>query len=131
MIQFSACASPLRLRTGLLSVLIAVLVFVSAASAVDLDFNVANGNYNVASNWVDTTNPIPVPAAAAPTVADRAFVRNNGTLTINSDVAALQMRIGYTRVITNPDYNGRRSRRCRRLCAVAKRWTITERCHAC
>ena len=27
-------------------------------------------------------------------------------MTINSDVAALQMRIGYTRVITNPDYNG-------------------------
>ena len=73
MIQFSDCASRLRQQAAALSVLIAVLVFAPAASAVDLDFNVANGNYNVASNWIDTTNAIPVPAAAAPTVADKAL----------------------------------------------------------
>ena len=56
MIHFSDWASRLRQQTAALSVLIAVLVFVSAASALDLDFNVASGNYNVASNWIDPTN---------------------------------------------------------------------------
>src|SRR3954471_18867696 len=98
--HFSNCTSPLRLQTASLSVSIAALVLVSAASAVDLDFNVANGNYNVASNWVDSTTR--AVSASPPTIADRAFVRNNGTLLINSDVTNLQMRIGYENVITNP-----------------------------
>lgn len=108
--RLSKCASPLRLYAVSFSVLIAGLVLVSAASAVTLDFNVANGNFTTPGNWVDSTgvtgmNPIPVPTSATPTVADNAFIRNNGTATINSDVQALQIRIGHENVITNPDYD--------------------------
>src|SRR3954470_24555150 len=53
MIHFSNTAS--WLRAAALSGLMAGLGLVSAASAVTLDFNVANGNYTVASNWVDAT----------------------------------------------------------------------------
>lgn len=103
MIHVSNCASSLRLMTASSLVVVAGLVFVSAARAVDFDFNAASGNYNVAGNWVDLTG---VASPAVPTVVDRAFVRNNGTVTVNSNVAALQMRIGYGNVVTAADYNG-------------------------
>src|SRR3954451_2982812 len=101
MIRFFKYASAL----AILSVLVVGLVLVSAASAADLDFNVASGNFNVAGNWIDTTAALPVPAAAAPTLGDNAFVRNGGTVTINSDVGATQIRIGASHSITNPDYD--------------------------
>jgi hypothetical protein len=104
MIRFSNFASSLRRQVAALSVLSVVLVFVSAASAVDLDFNVASGNFTTTGNWVEANTG--APAAAAPTLGDNAFVRNNGTVTINSDVAATQIRIGASKAITNPDYNG-------------------------
>jgi hypothetical protein len=98
-------ASKSRTQTAALSVSTAVLLLASSASAAELDFNVASGNYTAASNWIDTTNPVPVPAAAAPTVADNVWVRNNGTLTISSNVEARKIKVGWTRVITNPDYD--------------------------
>src|SRR5262245_25964168 len=90
--------APLRRQAAVLSGVVAVLVFVSASSAADLDFNVTSGNFTTAGNWIDTTNVVPVPAASAPTAADRALIRNNGTVTINSDVEALQIRVGYHRI---------------------------------
>lgn len=105
MIHFSNCASLLGRLAAVLSGLVAVLGLVSAASAVTLDFNVANGNFTTAGNWVDSTNPIPAPTSATPTVADQAFVRNGGTVTVNSDVQVLQLRIGHENVVTNPDYD--------------------------
>jgi hypothetical protein len=104
MIPFSYCASTLRLKAAILSGLIAGLVLVSRASAVTLDFNVPSGNFITASNWLDTT-AAPVPAAAAPTVNDTAYVRNSGTVTINSNVGAKELRIGASNQITNPDYD--------------------------
>src|SRR4051812_27523033 len=105
MIRFFQYASALRQNRAILSVLVAGLVLVSAASAADLDFNVASGNFNVAGNWIDTTAALPAPAAAAPTLGDNAFVRNGGTVTINSNVGATQIRIGASHSITNPDYD--------------------------
>jgi hypothetical protein len=105
MIHFSGWTSSFQLRVATLSGLVAGFVLVSSASALDLDFNVASGNYTVPSNWLDTTNPMPVAASAAPTVNDSAYVRNNGTVTINSNVEASRLWIGYTLVITNPDYD--------------------------
>jgi hypothetical protein len=105
MIHFSSCTLQLRLRAASLSVLIAGLALVSAASAADLDFNVSSGNFTVVGNWTDTTNIPPVPAAAAPVFGDTAYVRNGGTVTINSDVGATEIRIGARRAITNPDYD--------------------------
>jgi hypothetical protein len=102
--RFSNYSSSLRLQAASLSGLVASLVFVSAASAVTLDFNVANGNFTTAGNWLDTT-AAPVPAAAAPTADDTAYVRNNGTVTINSNVAVKQFRLGASNQITNPDYD--------------------------
>ena len=104
MIRFG-CVSSLRRQVATCSALISALVLVSAASAADLDFNVASGNFTTPGNWVDSTNLIPVATAATPTVADNAYIRNGGTATINSDVAALQIRVGYHQIITNPDYN--------------------------
>jgi hypothetical protein len=43
-------------------VLIVALILVSAASAVDLDFDAANGSCNVASNWVDSVTGDPSPS---------------------------------------------------------------------
>lgn len=118
MIHFSVSAS--LLRRAVLS-LCTVLIAVSAASAIDLDFNVASGNFQVATNWVDQGDPAanppvpPAPPATPPTVADKAFVRNGGTLNIssadvdvNTGIAAtsLELRIGYHRIITAPDYDG-------------------------
>ena len=57
MIHFSNYASPLRRQAAALSVLIAGLVFVSAASAVDLDFNVASGNFTTSGNWLMLYQP--------------------------------------------------------------------------
>src|SRR6476661_7815943 len=110
MIHFSNYASPLRRQAAALSVLSGVLVFVSAASAVTLDFNVASGNFTTPGNWVDSTgvtgaNPIPVATSATPTIADNAYIRNGGTATINSDVSVLQIRVGHENVVTNPDYD--------------------------
>src|SRR5215203_5034775 len=89
MLHFSNSASQLKVRAASLFALAAIGLLVSGASAADLDFNVASGNFNTAGNWIDVTNPIPVPTAATPTILDRAYVRNGGTVTINSDVAAL------------------------------------------
>jgi hypothetical protein len=105
MIHFSIRASLLRSLAAVLSGLVAVLGFASAANAVTLDFNVPSGNFTTPGNWVDSTNPIPAPTSATPTVADQAFVRNGGTVTINSNVQMLQMRIGHENVVTNPDYD--------------------------
>ena len=104
MIHFSNCASSLRLQAATLSVLVAGLALVSAASAADLNFNVANGNFTTTGNWVDANTF--APAAAAPTFGDNAYVRNGGTVTINTDVAASDIRIGARQSITTPDYNG-------------------------
>src|SRR4051794_9020835 len=98
-------ASPLRLIVASLCVLVSGLVLVSAVSAVTLDFNVANGNFTTPGNWVDATTIPPTATSATPTVADSAFIRNNGTVTINSDVQALQIRVGHENVVTNPDYD--------------------------
>ena len=65
--MINVLSSRLRQYAALLSALIAVLVLTSAAGAVDLDFNVANGNYTVAGNWVDATTG--APAASSPTDA--------------------------------------------------------------
>jgi hypothetical protein len=85
---------------------IAALIFASRAGATDFDFNVSSGDFLTSGNWVDSTNVVPVPTAATPALGDNAFVRNGGTVTINSDVSATQIRIGHQRPITNPDYNG-------------------------
>ena len=109
MIHFSNSASPLRRQVATLSVAFAVLVLASAASAASLDFNVPSGNYNVAGNWVDLSTGLP--PAAPPTYVDNttfddAYVRNGGTLTINTDVSNHLLRIGATPPVALPDYNG-------------------------
>jgi len=110
MIHFLARASMLRRQTAAACVLVATLVFISSARAAvrNLDFNVASGNYTVASNWVDDVgNPAASPPAYVDdTTYDNVFVRNGGTLTINSDVTNRQMRIGATPSSFPPDYNG-------------------------
>ena len=93
MIHVSNIASLLRLQAASLSAVVAGLALVSAASATDLNFNVANGNFTTTSNWVDANTY--APAAAAPAFGDNAFVRNGGTVTINSDVGATDIRIGH------------------------------------
>jgi hypothetical protein len=100
--------SPLRRHTATMSVLVGSLVLVSNARALDLEFNVPSGDYNTVSNWLDVTNPIPVPASAAPTLGDNAYIRNGGTLTLNdpAGAAATSIRVGEEHVITNPDYDG-------------------------
>ena len=105
MIRFSVWASRLRLQSATLSLVVAGFLVFSTASAADLDFNVANGNYTTPGNWVDSTNLIPIATAATPTIVDNAYIRNGGTVTINSNVSSLQMRIGFENVVTNPDYN--------------------------
>ena len=106
MIRFSLGDSSLRLRAAF-SGLAAAFALTSTASALDLDFNVASGNYITTSNWTDTTNfPVNVPAAAAPTIGDTAWIRNGGTVTVNSDISATDIRVGGRRGITPPDYNG-------------------------
>ena len=102
MIHFSEYASRLR-RPSSLAVLVGVLAFVSEASAIDLDFSVASGNYNVAGNWIETATG--AVAASPPTVADNAYVRNNGTLAITTDTQHNELRIGYRFSITPGDYN--------------------------
>src|SRR4051794_32559272 len=97
-------ASTSRLQAATFSVLIAGLVLITAASATDLNFNVSSGNFTDVGNWVDANTY--APAAAAPTIADNAFVRNGGTVTINTNVAATEIRIGARQSITPPDYNG-------------------------
>jgi hypothetical protein len=108
MIYFSKFAATLRRNTAVLSTLIATFFLVAAVSAASLDFNVPGGNYNVASNWIDSTTGLP--ASAPPTYVDSttfddAFVRNGGTLTINSDVSNHMLRIGAIPSTTG-DYNG-------------------------
>ncbi|MFO0790006.1 MAG: hypothetical protein U0805_11170 [Pirellulales bacterium] len=76
-----------------------LFLWTTSATAADLDFNVASGNYTAAGNWVDATTG--APAAAAPTLGDNVFVRNNGTLTINSDVGATLIRIGSEKTVTS------------------------------
>jgi hypothetical protein len=101
MMHFSVFASVRRHSTALLG-LIGVLGFVSSASAAELDFNVANGNYTVAGNWVDAVTGAPAAAAPTyidPTTGDNAYVRNNGTLIINSDVSVRALRIGALKTV--------------------------------
>ncbi len=104
--------SQLRIQVASFSVLLAGTVFISAASALDLDFNVASGNYNVNTNWIDQGDNVavppvaPAPPASPPGVLDHAYVRNDGTVTVNSNVQNDEFRIGYVKVInTIPDYN--------------------------
>src|SRR3954447_13936782 len=109
MIYFSNSAATLRLQAATLTAAFGVFVLASAASAASLDFNVPSGNYNVAGNWVDSTTR--TPAAAPPTYVDTttfddAYVRNGGTLTINTDVSNHLLRIGATPAVALPDYNG-------------------------
>ncbi len=109
MIHFSKFASPLRQLAATLSVAFAILVLASAASAASLDFNVPNGNYNVAGNWVDDATgspPAAPPGYVDATTFDDAYVRNGGTVTINSDVSQHLLRIGASLEITPGDYNG-------------------------
>src|SRR5215212_12142290 len=96
-------ASTSRLQAATFSVLLAGLVLVTAASATDLNFNVSSGDFTTVGNWVNADTF--APAAAAPTIGDNAFVRNGGTVTINSDVAATEIRIGAKQSITPPDYD--------------------------
>lgn len=116
------CHSDLVMRPRRVAVIlcciISALVLAVPTLAADFDFNVANGNYHVAGSWFihgDPGDPDAVPPVpptppeqpvAPPTIADRALIRNNGTVNITSDVSVLQMRIGYIRVVTAPDYNG-------------------------
>jgi hypothetical protein len=102
MIRISNGAASLRLKVTLCGVVASFFV-VSAASATDLNFNVANGNFTTTGNWVNAADF--TPAAAAPTIGDNAFVRNGGTVTVNSDVSATEIRIGARQSITPPDYN--------------------------
>ena len=60
--------------------LVAVLGFASEAAAVLYDLNVANGNYNVAANWIDHSTS----TSRVPTELDGALVRNGGTLNITA-----------------------------------------------
>lgn len=113
--HLSVRASLLRVQAVTLFGVITALVFIPTAGAVDLDFNVPDGNFNVASNWIDQGSPgdpeadppvpptPPAPPATPPTVADRAFVRNDGTVTIDSDVSVQWLRIGATKSITIDD----------------------------
>src|SRR6188472_1937788 len=103
MIRFSNCASSWRHHVATSAVLIAGLAIVSAASAADLNFAVSSGNFTTAGNWVDATTFLPT--GAAPTSADNAFIRNGGTVTIDSDVIATEIRVGARQSITPPDYD--------------------------
>ena len=85
----------------------AAAFFPSLASAATIDFNVASGNYDSAldagpphDNWIDltTSTPLSVPAAA-----DDAYVRNNGTVDVTANVNVTSLRIGASRIVTNPD----------------------------
>ena len=70
-----------------------ILGFASEAAAVIYDLNVANGNYNVAANWINHANT----STGVPTDVDFALVRNGGTLNItaaNGDATAYILRIG-------------------------------------
>lgn len=97
-----ACQKPLS------SALVgAVLLLPSFAAAATIDFNVASGNYNSSldpgpphDNWIDlsTSTPVNVPAAA-----DDAYVRNNGTVAVTANVNVTSLRIGASRIVTNPD----------------------------
>lgn len=97
MIRFSVCVSLLRRQAAVLGGVGAAFLFASSVRAADLDFNVANGNFTTAGNWVDATTGAAV--GAAPTLGDNAFVRNGGTVTIDSDVAATLIRIGASKTI--------------------------------
>jgi hypothetical protein len=71
----------------------AAVGFTSAAEAALYDLQVANGDYNVAGNWIDHTTS----ASNVPTAADEAIVRNGGTLNITAldgNASAALIRIG-------------------------------------
>jgi hypothetical protein len=70
----------------------------SASLALTFDFDVANGNYNVAANWVDETAANGVPGAA-----DEAHVRNGGTAILNDNQAAATLRLGRSKEIEDPN----------------------------
>jgi hypothetical protein len=83
------------------SMLVAVFGFASGAAAVLYDLNVANGNYNVAANWINHADS----SAGVPTDVDFALVRNGGTLNITAadgDATAYMIRVGAGPQI-NPD----------------------------
>jgi hypothetical protein len=50
MMHYSDCAALLRKQAATSSVLVLGLILVSAACAVELDFDAAKGNYNVAGD---------------------------------------------------------------------------------
>ena len=101
MSRFSIFLTPLRLLAAIFSVFAAFLVFAPSTAAATLDFDVPAGNYNAANNWEDDGGNDP--ALAPPGVADNAFVRNDGTVTVNTNVANTLFRIGASRVIQVPD----------------------------
>ena len=93
MSHISVSVLRLRLQAVILSMLVAVLGFASGAAAVLHDLNVANGNYNVAANWIDHADT----SSGVPTDVDLALVRNGGTLNITAadgDATAYIIRIG-------------------------------------
>jgi hypothetical protein len=93
MLHSSVSILSLRLQAVIWSMVAAILVFASAASAALLDFQPANGDYNVAANWFDYTNL----NNAVPTATDEAIVRNGGTLNITAadgNATAAVIRIG-------------------------------------
>jgi hypothetical protein len=84
------------------------LLFAPYARAATIDFNTATGNYDSAldpdagatPNWIDlsTSTPVGIPAAA-----DDAYVRNGGTVAMTASEVVTSLRIGASRIVTNPD----------------------------
>src|SRR4051812_28846332 len=114
MLRIFGLTTPLRPRNGrsrkrlLPFVLSLAVVLPSFASAATIDFNTATGNYDSAldpdagatPNWIDlsTSTPVSIPAAA-----DDAYVRNSGTVAVTANVNVTSLRIGASRLVTNPD----------------------------
>ena len=93
MSHISVSVLRLRLQAVILSMLVVVLGFASEAAAVIYDLNVANGNYNVAANWIDHADD----RRACRRSVDVALVRNGGTLNITAadgNATAYVIRIG-------------------------------------
>lgn len=87
------------LKFQAIAMAVAGLFAATATQAATFDFNVPAGNYTNASNWVDETNTNGVPGAA-----DTAHVRNAGTVTIDSDVFADAVLLGYFKEDPNQPY---------------------------
>src|SRR3954454_9700706 len=82
-------------RHALPVILVAAIAFPAVSNAATIDWNVASGNWNVNTNWIDySTNLSP---ALPPGAIDDAHLRNAGTATLSDAESALSLNLGFAR----------------------------------